>query len=171
MLIPLKDHNIQKHFDFLPLMAEYKGWNDGSDQKISGVSKMLLTRLTLILMINNCPIFFVIAVLFDAGKIDSRVSNVFPAMLVLEVYSVQYPVSISGSNSLPRHGNLSCLGHGLRNVFRSVDGIFDQSFKKCHLHRLCNGVRNCQLDHVVSSALQSDDIVVNPKIQLGLVPD
>lgn len=47
----------------LPLMAEYNGWNDGSDQKISGVSKILLTKLTLILMMNSWPIFFVIAVL------------------------------------------------------------------------------------------------------------
>lgn len=44
-------------------MAEYNGWNDGSDQKISGVSKILLTKLTLILMMNSWPIFFVIAVL------------------------------------------------------------------------------------------------------------
>lgn len=56
-------HSFNKLFVCIPLMAEYNGWNEGSDQKISGVSKILLTKLTLIRMMKSCPIFFVIAVL------------------------------------------------------------------------------------------------------------
>jgi hypothetical protein len=47
---------------------------------------------------------------------------------------------------VPGHVHLSTLSHNLRNVFRFIDGIVNQSFKKSHLYTLGNGMRYRQLD-------------------------
>lgn len=47
---------------------------------------------------------------------------------------------------LPRHVHLSTFSHNLRDVFRFIDGIVNQSFEKSHLYTLGNGMRYRQLD-------------------------
>lgn len=63
---------------------------------------------------------------------------------------------------VPGHGDLARLGHGLGDVLGGINGILNQTLKERHLDRLSDGVRNGELDHVVSSMLQRDNVVVNP---------
>lgn len=62
---------------------------------------------------------------------------------------------------VPGHGNFAGLSHGLGDVLGGINGILNQSLKERHLDRLSDGVRNGQLDHVVSGTLQRDNVVVN----------